>query len=83
MVDSGESTPSVPLGTRIKLFSFYTWMGLYSLYRPLEGLDMISCAQDGAEARAHKKHMEAIFGLAQRAEPGPSMSDEKLQEYWD
>lgn len=51
---------------RWKLFAFFTTMAWASLFRPKAGTEMIDCAQFGADERARRKSVEAIFGLGQR-----------------
>lgn len=60
---------------RFKLFCFFAGMAAISLFRPKDGVDMITCARDGAQRRAQRETCNAVFGRAQKADSPQEASD--------
>ena len=60
---------------RVKLFCFFAGMAVVSLFRPKDGMDMITCARDGAQRRAQRYTCDAVFGRAQQADSPQEASD--------
>jgi len=60
---------------RFKLFCFFAGMAAISLFRPKDGMDMITCARDGAHRRAQRETCKAVFGRTQKADSPQEASD--------
>lgn len=60
---------------RFKLFCFFAGMAFISLFRPKDGMDMITCARDGAQRRAQRETYNAVFGRAQKPDSPQEASD--------
>ncbi len=51
---------------RAKLFGFFTIMAWASLFKPRTGREMVDRAQEGADAHARRRSMDAIRGASSR-----------------